>query len=107
VTSGFELARAGFEPFRVAWLPQRDPGSLTLDSHEVSRHGPRWVAAQNRRGQLEIVWSRLRRAEFFALPTLGFVRVAYLVTSAILCFFRNILLQFRPENLYTGERKVF
>ena len=52
MTSGFELARAGFEPFRVAWLPQRDPGSLTLDSHEVSRHGPRWVAAQNRRGHM-------------------------------------------------------
>jgi len=38
-------------------------------------------------------------AGFFDLPILGHARV--------LSFLANILLQFRPEDLYTGEPKVF
>jgi hypothetical protein len=44
-----ELPRAGFEPFRAVGFPPMCRRFLTFDSHKVSKHGARWVAAQNRR----------------------------------------------------------
>jgi hypothetical protein len=48
----------------------------------------------------------LGRAEFFALPV-GALTALRGHPPQFSGFFRNILLQFRPENLYTGESKVF